>query len=163
MLYTTEFLKDLVNKKLHITRRFNAPIEKVWKAWTDSTLLDQWWAPKPWKAETKTMDFSVGGFWLYCMAGPKGERSWCQVNYKSITPMQDFTTTGDFSDENGIQNMNMPVMTRFTEFAPDPQGTMVRLTITFTTEAGLEKLIEMGFKEGLTMAFTNLDALIETY
>ncbi len=42
--------KDLANKKLHITRHFTAPIEKVWKAWTESELLDKWWAPRPWKA-----------------------------------------------------------------------------------------------------------------
>ncbi len=35
-----------------ITREFSASQAEVWKAWTESHLLDQWWAPKPWKAVT---------------------------------------------------------------------------------------------------------------
>ena len=54
-------VKDLPNKKITVTRHFNAPLDQVWKAWTESELLDQWWAPKPFKAETKFMDFKVGG------------------------------------------------------------------------------------------------------
>ena len=45
--------KDVDNKKMTITRSFDAPVSDVWRAWTESKLLDQWWAPKPWKAETK--------------------------------------------------------------------------------------------------------------
>lgn len=33
------FETDLAAKKTHIAREFNAPIEKVWKAWTDLTCL----------------------------------------------------------------------------------------------------------------------------
>ena len=31
--------KDIATKKIHVVREFNAPIEKVWKAWTDPDLL----------------------------------------------------------------------------------------------------------------------------
>jgi uncharacterized protein YndB with AHSA1/START domain len=41
------FEKDLSAKKIHVIREFNAPIEKVWKAWTDPDLLEKWWGPKP--------------------------------------------------------------------------------------------------------------------
>ena len=76
--------KDLANKKLVVVREFDAPLEQVWKAWTESDLLDKWWAPKPWKAESKTMDFSEGGSWLYCMVGPEGPGSWCRADFKTI-------------------------------------------------------------------------------
>ena len=61
------FEKDLAAKKIHVVREFNAPIEKVWKAWTDPDILQKWWGPKPWVAVTKSMDFTVGGAWLYSM------------------------------------------------------------------------------------------------
>ncbi len=60
----TTISKDAANKKLIVVREFDAPLEEVWKAWTDSNILDKWWAPKPWKAKTKTMDFREGGLWL---------------------------------------------------------------------------------------------------
>lgn len=66
----TTISKDAANKKLIVVREVDAPLEDVWKAWTDSNILDQWWAPKPWRAKTKTMDFREGGMWLYSMVGP---------------------------------------------------------------------------------------------
>jgi len=63
MTNKTEILKDLTNRKLNVTRAFSAPVEKVWRAWTEAEQLDKWWAPRPWKAITKTMDFTPGGFW----------------------------------------------------------------------------------------------------
>jgi len=54
----THFTKDLENKRLHVTRYFNAPLELVWSTWTKPELLEQWWAPKPYKAITKSMDLN---------------------------------------------------------------------------------------------------------
>ena len=56
--------------QLTVTRTFDAPIDLVWRAWTEAELLDQWWAPSPWKSKTKTMDFSENGKRLYAMCGP---------------------------------------------------------------------------------------------
>jgi len=53
-------------------------------------ILDQWWAPKPWKAETKTMDFRAGGSWLYFMKGPDGNGQWCSVGFSAIAPKRAF-------------------------------------------------------------------------
>jgi len=75
------FEKDLAAKKFHVVREFNAPVETVWKAWTDPDILEKWWGPKPWVAKTKTMDFTVGGAWLYYMEGPEGQKFWSHVKY----------------------------------------------------------------------------------
>jgi uncharacterized protein YndB with AHSA1/START domain len=47
----TTISKDAANRKLVIAREFAAPLEKVWKAWTEKEILDLWWAPKPWRAK----------------------------------------------------------------------------------------------------------------
>jgi uncharacterized protein YndB with AHSA1/START domain len=60
----TIYSKDASNKKLKVEREFDAPVAQVWNAWTQPELLDQWWAPKPWKANTKSMDFREGGRWF---------------------------------------------------------------------------------------------------
>ena len=76
MTNTFVFEKDLAAKKIHVVREFNAPVEKVWKAWTDPDMLEKWWGPKPWVAKTKTMDFTAGGVWLYAMEGPENQKPW---------------------------------------------------------------------------------------
>jgi uncharacterized protein YndB with AHSA1/START domain len=159
--HQTNITKDLTNKKLRVVREFDAPIHQVWQAWTESHLLDQWWAPKPWKAQTKTMDFREGGHWLYAMVGPDGAQTWCRADYKTIDPEKGFTVVDAFCDENGKATTDFPSMHWKNEFFQTPAGTRVEVEITFSSEADLEKIIEMGFKEGFTAALTNLDELLQ--
>ncbi len=38
----TEVVKDLKERSILVSREFNAPLENVWRAYTESELLDQW-------------------------------------------------------------------------------------------------------------------------
>jgi uncharacterized protein YndB with AHSA1/START domain len=156
----TTITKDAANKKLFVVREFYGTPKQVWKAWTESELLDKWWAPRPWKARTKKMDFREGGTWLYCMEGPAGEQHWCRADYQSITPNKSFAIVNGFCDENGNKTSDLPDMYWRTEFSKSGVGTKVKVEITFASEADLEKIIEMGFKEGFTAAHSNLDELL---
>jgi uncharacterized protein YndB with AHSA1/START domain len=156
----TEITKDVANKKIHVTREFAAALEKVWKAWTDVSVLEQWWAPKPWKAVSKSYDFSEGGFWLYAMMGPNGETAWCRVNFKTIAPQQSFTSTALFCDENGVVNPDFPPMHWLVTFHAAGDATRVVAELTFDSETDLEKIVAMGFEEGFTMALGNLDEIL---
>jgi uncharacterized protein YndB with AHSA1/START domain len=156
----TTITKDAANKKLFVVREFDGTLEQVWRAWTESELLDKWWAPRPWKARTKKMNFSEGGSWLYCMEGPAGEQQWCRADYKSIVSQKSFTAVDAFCDEEGNENSDFPSMHRKNQFSKTDTGTKVIVEITFEREEDLEKIIEMGFKEGFTMAHSNLDELL---
>jgi uncharacterized protein YndB with AHSA1/START domain len=156
----TSVTKDLANKRLVIEREFDAPLEKVWDAWTQSHLLDLWWAPKPWKAETKTMDFREGGSWLYCMVGPDGPGSWCRADFKTIRPHKSFTAVDSFCDEKGNVDKNFPSMNWKNEFSQTGSVTKVQVVISFDSEADLNKILELGFEEGFTSALGNLDELL---
>src|SRR6201995_6051637 len=103
------FEKDLAAKKIHVGREFNAPVEKVWKAWTDPGLLEKWWGPKPWVAITKSMDFTVGGEWLYYMAGPEGQKFWSRVSFTAIENGRRLSPDAVFSDEQGAVTPGAPV------------------------------------------------------
>ena len=156
-----QITKDLPNKKLQISRNFQAPPELVWKAWTESELLDQWWAPKPWRAETKRMDFRQGGSWLYAMVGPDNTRHWAKVDYLTVQPKQRFTVVDTFCDENGNPNDELPNMNWNIQFVPDGNGTTVQIEIQFTKDTDLQKILDMGFEEGFTAALVNLQEMFE--
>ena len=160
MTHETKIVKDENNRQLNITREFSAPVEKVWKAWTEAELLDKWWAPRPWKAITKTMNFKVGGFWLYCMAGPNGEKAWCRVDFTAIDEGKSFSATATFCDENGVIDKNFPPMHWQNEFNATATGSKVDIVISFDSETELEQIVKMGFKEGFTMGLGNLDELL---
>ncbi|GAA4094153.1 SRPBCC domain-containing protein [Mucilaginibacter panaciglaebae] len=161
MTNKTEILKDISNRKLNITRAFNAPVEKVWRAWTEAEQLDKWWAPRPWRAITKTMDFTEGGHWLYCMAGPNGEKAWCKVSFQTIEPGKNFVADANFCNEEGAIDANFPTMTWDNRFLSTDTGSKVEITLSFANEDDLEKIVQMGFKEGFSMGLENLDELLE--
>ncbi len=156
----TVITKDVSGKKLFVLREFDGTPEQVWKAWTESNLLDQWWAPKPWKARTKTMNFKEGGSWLYSMEGPNGEKHWSRADYKSVVEQKSFTAVDTFCDEEGNATNEFPHMHWKNEFTKTETGTKVTVEITFDNENDLNKIIETGFKEGFTMAHSNLDELL---
>jgi len=151
------FSKDIPKKQLTVVRDFDAPVDLVWKAWTERDILDQWWAPKPWKAETKSMDFRVGGRWLYCMVGPNGEQHWCRVDFHMIKPQVSVASTSVFCDEEGHSNTDMPTMNWLQQFSQTAHGTTVTVVLTFDNEASMEKIIVMGFQQGFSMGMSNLD------
>ena len=155
-----DFVIDKENRQVRVTREFSAPLSKVWAAYTQSELLDQWWAPKPWKANTKEMEFKDGGHWLYVMAGPEGEEHWCREDFKSVVPMKSFKAVDAFCDSNGKVNDEFPKSTWVIEFSEANNKTTVKIKMQCESLADLEKYIEMGFQEGFTSALRNLDELL---
>lgn len=156
------FTKDLQNRKITVVRGFDARLELVWKAWTTPEILDQWWAPKPYRAETITMDFREGGFWLYCMKGPKGDTSWCKENFRRIISQEQITNHVFFCDAEGIEDKAFPAMYWNKAFSKSDNGTMVSIEITYDQAEDMEKIIAMGFEEGFKMGLANLDHYLIT-
>ena len=159
MQFQTIFNKDIANKRMHITREFAAPVADVWRAWTDSKILEKWWAPKPYRAETMSMDFREGGRWHYAMVGPDGSRMYAKMDYKKIVKGDYFTSVDGFADEQGKSTHEFPSMNWKSNFMPTPNGTKVEINIAFDSEADMIKISELGFQEGFTMAHANLDEL----
>lgn len=154
-----DFTVNKKDKTIHIKREFDANVELVWQAWTTAELLDQWWGPNPWRAETKTMDFSEGGSWLYAMVGPEGDKHWSKVNYLTIIPKKSITAKDGFCDEHGTMNTEFPQNLWKNDFIPQEDKTLVDMLLTFNTLTDLEMIIQMGFKEGFTIGLKQLDEL----
>lgn len=157
-----DFIINKENNTIRIIREFNANLELVWKAWTTAELLDQWWGPEPYRAETKTMDFREGGFWLYAMVSPEGEKHYAKANYISIEMEKYFSMKGGFSDENGVLNSDFPQNLWENTFTPKDDTVTVDMLLTYDSLADLEVELEMGFKEGMTTDFNQLDELLIT-
>ena len=158
--HKTEVVKNIQEKSILVTREFEAPVEMVWRAYTESALLDQWWGPAPWHAETKYINFKPGGHWLYAMVGPEGERHWGRMNYKTIDLHHGFDIEDAFCDENGEVNPELPVSRGRISFIKTAKGTRVEFVMTYESAADVEKLIEMGFEEGITICFEQLAELL---
>ena len=156
-----DFVVNKNDNTIMIRREFAAERPLVWDAYTKPEILDQWWAPKPWKARTESMDFSEGGHWHYCMVGPEGEEHYSWADYETINERVRYTGLDAFADANGNIKRDMPQSKWDVSFSDKGEHTQVDFMITYPDLAQLEATIEMGFKEGLSMAMEGLDELLE--
>jgi len=154
------FTADKANNKIYVEREFAAPVDLVWESWTNPEIMDLWWAPRPWKTTTKSMNFVPGGTWLYYMSGPTGERHYCRADYEKINPQVMFSGLDGFCDENGVINEAMPRTHWDVAFNGQTENTRVNVTLAFKSLEDLEGIINMGFKEGFLSAMDNLDEFI---
>lgn len=157
-----EFIVDKENSTVNVTRLFNAPQSNVWAAWTKPEILDQWWAPQPWKSVTKSMEFKEGGRRLYAMVGPNGEEHWSLADYTSITPKTNFKLLDGFCDDQGNINKDMPRSNWNVDFKESDGATTVQIQIKHKTLDDLEIHVKMGFKEGFTATLEALAELLTT-
>lgn len=147
------------DRTVTIKRSFEASRDLVWDAFTKAEILDRWWAPKPYASRTKHMDFKVGGSRFYAMVGPDGQEAGRQVQqYTSITPKSNFKYLSAFADKD--ENLQLPGSDWDLSFSEEDRRTIVSIVIHNDSLERMERMIEMGFKEGFTMGLEQLDALL---
>jgi len=91
-----EEAQDLV-----VTRVFDAPVERVWNAWSDPDHLMRWWGPTGFTSPTCAMDFREGGTSLVCMRSPDGQHFYNTWAYSTIKPRHLIEFVMDLADEHG--------------------------------------------------------------
>ena len=151
---------DKTTKTVFINREFDADLSLVWDAFTKQEILDQWVAPKPWTSKTKYMNFEVGGQRFYAMVSPEGQERWSIQKYTSISPKTNFKFFNAFADKD--ENPELPGSDWDYNFSEQNGTTKVSITIYNESLDRLERMIEMGFKEGFAMTMKNLEELLAT-
>ena len=155
-----DFTVDKSTKTVFINREFDAGLSLVWDAFTKQEILDQWVAPKPWVSKTKFMNFEVGGRRFYAMVSPEGQERWSIQKFTSISPKTNFKMSNAFADKD--ENPELPGSEWDLNFIEQNGTTKVSVTIYNESLERMEKMIEMGFKEGFTMTLKTLESLLAT-
>ena len=163
----TKVTKDLENKTLIIERIFDAPKEKVWRAYADKDTFEKWWGPEGWQTSTKEFSLAPGGHIHYCMECTDknqddwyGQRSWGLMNIETVDQPDSFTATDYFSDADGNKNPDMPSQKFTVQLVTEGNKTrLVTRSITATVEQ-LEELIKTGMIEGFSSQLNRLEQLL---
>lgn len=150
------------NNTICIQREFDAPLALIWQAWTTAELLDCWCAPRPYRVETKTMDFRQGGFWHYALVSPKGDRHWSRYDYQKIDLRKSITELRGFSDENGAVNPDYPRTECVITFSEAAGKTLIRIDEKYRSSELFEKMATDRHKKGFSSHLGNLDKLLLT-
>ena len=62
----------MTTREIRAVRTFKAPIELMWKVWTDPEHICNWWGPNGFTNTIHQMDLREGGEWRLTMHGPDG-------------------------------------------------------------------------------------------
>jgi uncharacterized protein YndB with AHSA1/START domain len=128
-----------------VTRRFDAPLEQVWQAWSEPEQVRRWWGPMGFTCPVADMDFREGGSSLVCMRSPDGQEFYNRWTYEQIAPMERIEFVLSHADASGARvdpaEVGLP--------PGIPQD--VRHVVTFrTTDAGQTEMTvtEYGYEPG---------------
>ncbi|RYO74599.1 hypothetical protein DL771_010380 [Monosporascus sp. 5C6A] len=147
---------------LTVRREFAAKRQLVWDCHTKRELLDQWFAPKPLTTKTKHMEFKEGGYWHYAMITPDGQSFWSRQDYQKINPIDGYSVLDAFSDEAGAVNPDLPRASWDVTFADANERTLVTTVVLYNSPEDVQKVIDMGMKDGMTSTLERLDELLLT-
>ena len=100
---------------VRIERQFDAPIETVWRMWTDPGLFASWYGPNGASVEVRDMDAVVGGTRHFSMSMQMPDRTmtmWFVGEYLTVEQPMRLVYTESMSNEQGDvlspQSMGMP-------------------------------------------------------
>ncbi len=142
--------------ELSVTRMINASPDKVWDVMVNRT--NDWWCPKPWRAE---MDFGArrpGAMSMATMYGPDGEVN----NHPGFILAWDEGRRFAFTDAiaGDLQPVG-PFMIGIFAIAPEGMGTRYTGTARHWSYESKEHHKEMGFADGWGTVADQLKALCE--
>ncbi|MGP4073220.1 SRPBCC family protein [Piscibacillus sp. B03] len=161
-----------MGSQVELTHTFNAPCDLVFKAFTDSEHLQNWWGPEGWVFQVAKADFRPGGVFHYSQKPVDGDVMWVKFEYDEIIVPEKLIYTSYFSDEEGNvvrapfdENWPMKIQNayKFEELDGKTIITMVAKPVS-ATEEELEnfKLSQKMFKEGFSVTFTQLEDYMST-
>lgn len=138
---------------LVITRTFDAPVEQVWNAWTDSAAVKQWWGPDGFTCPLAQMDVREGGTSLVSMSSPQFGTHYSIWHYQEIIPMQRIEYVHNLADQDG--NKINPVDVGMPHDFPQDQRHVISFRPVGENQTELT-ITEYGWTEGEMMKMSRM-------
>ncbi len=156
----TDISTDAENLTMTLTADFAAPVERLWRAFTDPRQLERFWGPPGWPATFTAFDLTVGGRAEYHMTSPRGEASRGSWEFTAIDAPSSFEVLDSFVGEDGQPLDGFPSMRMVFSFDATADGSRLTNVTYFTSLEALEQTVAMGAIEGSRMAMDQLDAVL---
>jgi uncharacterized protein YndB with AHSA1/START domain len=94
------------------------------------------------------------------LVSPENQKHWGRMNYLAINHLSSFDLEDFFCDEEGIINPELPASKGKNVFTETTNGTRVEFRMIYPTESDLQKIVEMGFEQGISMCFDQLEEML---
>lgn len=152
---------SIADRELVLTRVFDAPREKVFKAWTDPDLLKQWFAPLPWTTPVAELDVRPGGANMIVMRSPEGNDFPNAGVYLEVVENERLVVTDAYT--RAWEPSEKPFMTAILTFEDQRGKTKYTARVLHWTVADRETHEKMGFHEGWGQCADQLAELLRKF
>ncbi len=143
------------DREVRIERIFNAPRERVWRAFTEPDLVAQWWGRGN-KLVIERMEVTRGGHWRFVEHSPDGVHGF-EGRYREVTPPERIVWTFEWDGMPGY----VAIDTVTFEDLGDGRTRVVTTSLFHTTEER-DGMLSSGMEAGLSQSYAALDRLLAT-
>ena len=142
--------------ELTISRRLSVPRAAVWAAWEDPRRLEEWFCPRPRRAEVTALDLRTGGAFGTVMRGPEGESHADEGCFLEVVRRERIVFTSVLAAGWQPKASDLP-MTVIVTMADDGDGTLYAARVLHKDAADTRRHAEMGFEPGWGAAIAQLE------
>ena len=146
------------DRELVLTRIINAPREKVYRAWTEPELIQQWFAPRPYMVTVAETDVRPGGASRIDMRGPDGMDIPGKGVYLEVVKNERLVFTDAYT--KAWEPSEKPFMTVILTFEDEGGRTKYTARVRHWSVADRDAHEKMGFYQGWGQCTDQLAELV---
>lgn len=144
------------DREVRFTRRFKAPRQLVFDAFTTPALLAQWMiGPDGWTLDVCEVDLRPGGAFRYVWTKPGGRQMGMGGTFVEVTPPSRLVHVEVF-DEDWTGGETQVT----TEFVERDGTTEMVLTVRYASAPARDGALASGMTSGMETSYARLDALL---
>jgi uncharacterized protein YndB with AHSA1/START domain len=141
------------DRQIRTERIFNAPRDRVWKAFTNPELVAQWWGRGN-KVVLEKFEPKTGGRWRFVEHGPEGTNGF-EGRYREVTPPGRIVQTFEWDGMPG----HVIVETMTLEDLGDGRTKLVNISL-FHTPEERDGMLSSGMEQGMNESYAALDRVL---
>jgi uncharacterized protein YndB with AHSA1/START domain len=141
------------DREIRVERVFAAPLDRVWRAFTEADQLARWWGRGN-RLTIERFEVERGGHWRFVEHAPDGDFGF-EGRYREVTPQERLSSTFEW---DGMPGYTIVDTTEFEDLG-DGRTKVVTTSLFFTTEER-DGMLDMGMAQGLSEGYAALDRLL---
>ena len=151
---TTATVTTPGDRDIEVVREFDAPRERVYAAYTDPSLVPQWWGPRGGTTTVDVMEVRPGGAWRFVYRDADGSETAFRGTYREVTAPERIVQTFEW------EGMPGHVSVETATFEDLGERTRVVTTSIFHTPEERDGMLASGMERGMNETYARLDELL---
>lgn len=150
-------LTNTTDRELVVTRIFDAPVDLVFKVWTEPAHLEKWWGPNGFTNSIHKMDVRPGGEFVLTMHGADGTDYPNKIVYDEVIKNKLLRYSHGSGMENDPRQFQVTV-----QFSEQDNKTLLTMRMVFVSKEEFDRVVQKyGAIEGNRQTMDKLEAYLK--